>query len=309
MYKVSIIVPVHNSADFLEQSVSSVRKQTLSEIEIILVENASTDNSLDICNKIASSDERVKVVHLDVGDLSTARNEGVKVASADYVGFMDSDDIIDPEMYETMYMTAIQNGLDVVNCNYVKHYPVRADKYQYCEDGRTDIISPAEMIRLNLLEKIPQSACTMLLKKTIVENCPFPAFKYFEDRATTFRFIAAAKACAQIYRSYYHYYQYRGNICLSKSFKRNHDFAEADTKRLEFIKESGMFHDDDKPVIAAKSAESLLRKINRMRKSVRTDGERMAMRAIMEKVTMIPEGTRLSLKARIILFFVKKKIA
>ena len=97
-YKISVIVPVHNTSKYLKECVSSIQKQKLSEIEIILVENASTDNSLDLCRKIAQTDERIKVVHLDKGDLSTARNEGVKIASAEYVGFIDSDDTISDNM-------------------------------------------------------------------------------------------------------------------------------------------------------------------------------------------------------------------
>lgn len=300
MCKVSIVVPVHNTEKYLEESVMSIRKQTLKDIEIILVENASTDNSLELCNKLSLEDKRIKVIHLDKGDLSTARNEGVKIAQADYIGFIDSDDTVEPIMYETLFNIAVQNKLDIVNCNYVKLYPNKSNKYQYCEDGKIHILPPKELVRLNLLEIIPQSACSMLVKKQILENIPFPVDKQFEDRQTTFRFFAESKACAYINTSLYNYYQYRGNICRGKNFKRNHAFAESDSIRLKFICESGMFSDSEKSIIAAKSAESLLRKINRMRRYASKEEDYLMLQEMKKNIIYIPKSTKLSLKARII---------
>lgn len=307
-YKVSIIVPVHNTSEYLEECISSIQKQSLSEIEIILVENASTDNSLELCKQIAESDERIKVIHLDKGDPSIARNEGVKLASAEYVGFIDSDDNISTNMYENMYNIASKYALDLVTCNYVKKYQLRQDKYHFCENGKTNIVPSKEMVRLNLIEAIPQSICTMLIKKNIVEKYPFPVNDHFEDRSHTFIFAANASMCAYINKSYYNYMQYRGKRCLAKTFKRNHDFAEADIKRLKFIMESGMFTDEEKPTVASKAAESLLRKINRLRKRVSTIEEKEKYEKIKENIRFIPNKTKLSIKAKIILFLIKKGI-
>ena len=307
-YKVSVIVPVHNTSEYLEECIASIQRQDLKEIEIILVENASTDNSLELCHKIALSDERIKVIHLDKGDPSIARNEGVKIASAEYVGFIDSDDTINTDMYKVLYNTASKNNLDLVTCNYVKKYKLKHDKHLYCENGEINIVSPKEMVKLNLMETIPQSICIMLIRKGIVEKHPFPVNDHFEDRSHTFVFAANASACAYINKSYYNYLQYRGKRCLVKTFKRNHDFAEADSKRLKFIMESGIFTDEEKPVVAAKSAESLLRKINRVRRRVSTIEEKEKYEKIKENIKYIPYKTRLSMKARIIRFLIKKGI-
>ena len=96
MPKVSIIIPVHNTARYLEKCVASVTAQTLTDTEIILVENASTDNSLELCYQLALTDKRIRVLHIDEADLSTARNAGVGKASGEYVGFVDSDDTLIP---------------------------------------------------------------------------------------------------------------------------------------------------------------------------------------------------------------------
>lgn len=307
-YKISVIVPVHNTSEYLEECISSIQRQSLNEIEIILVENASTDNSLDLCKKIAETDKRIKVIHLDKGDLSTARNEGVKIACAEYVGFIDSDDTISIDMYKVLYDTAIKNNLDLVTCNYVKKYKTRRDKYLYCEDGKTNIVSPKEMVKLNLMELIPQSACIILVKKSIVEKYPFPVDKHFEDRYSTFMFAANASACAYINKSYYNYLQYRGGICLAKTFRRNHDHAEADSQRLKFICDGTMFSNEEKPIVAKKSAESLLRKINRLRKRVSNIEEKRKYEIIKKNVKFIPRNTKLSIKAQIIWMLINKGI-
>lgn len=307
-YKVSVIVPVHNSSEYLEECIASIQRQELREIEIILVENASKDNSLELCRKIALSDERIKVIHLDKGDPSTARNEGVKIASAEYVGFVDSDDTIKPEMYKCLYDTAQENNLDLVTCNYVRKYKSGREKYRYCEKGETVALTPKEMTKLNFMNVVPQSACIMLVRKSLAEKNPFPENHHFEDRAHTFLFAASSEACAHIYKSYYNYMQYRGGRCLTTTFKRNHDFADADSRRLKFIMESGMFTDEEKPVVAAKSAESLIRKINRVRRRVSTREEKEKYENLKEYIRYIPYKTRLSVKARTIRFLIKRGI-
>lgn len=308
MAKVSVIVPVHNAGEYVEQAVSSLQNQTLSDIEIILVENASSDDSLDRCRKIAGTDPRIKVLHLDRGDLSLARNEGIKAATSGFVGFMDSDDEILPEMYEVLYGMASGHGLDLAVCNYLRDYPSGRKKYGFCEDGRMHLVSPKEMTKLNLMETIPQSACVLIVRREIAESVPFPVGMYFEDRLTTFRYAAAAKACGYVNRTYYLYHQYRGKICRSGTFKRNHDFAVSDMMRLEFIRNSGMFREEEMPVVSRKAAESMLRKINRMRKSCATQDERFMMEEIMAGIAMVPERTHLSLKARIIRCMIRKGI-
>ena len=89
---VSIIVPVHNTADYLHKCIESLRSQTLQQIEIILVDNLSVDGSSEICDEYARIDKRIKVLHLSIAGLSIARNAGMRIASAPYTGFVDSDD-------------------------------------------------------------------------------------------------------------------------------------------------------------------------------------------------------------------------
>ena len=311
MVKVSVVIPVHDTEKYLRQCVDSVLGQTLVDIEVILVENGSRDSSPEICREIAAGDPRVRYINIGYGDLSTARNEGVKFASADYIGFVDSDDVIDPDMYRHMYDAAVRNGADTVNCNYVKIYNNgRRPKYQYCEDGVEMVLSPKEMVALNMKEEVSQSACTLLVKKNIVVAVGFmPGVKY-EDRRATFMFYTMSRRCVQINKSLYFYHQYRGGIVRKgmRKFRNNHDCAEADSIRLDFIMTSGMFSSEEQVELASKAAESFLRKLNRMRREISCREERGSLNAMMEKVVLIPRGCRLSLKARIILYFVRSRI-
>ncbi len=116
--KVSVVVPVYKVEKYLKRCVDSILNQTLKEIEIILVDDGSPDKCGEICDSFAEIDNRIKVVHKSNGGLSSARNAGINVASGEYIGFVDSDDDIDINMYEKMYSAALKHKVDFVMCDY-----------------------------------------------------------------------------------------------------------------------------------------------------------------------------------------------
>lgn len=120
MLKVSIVVPIYNVEKYLEQCIESIVNQTLEDIEIILVDDGSPDNCPQICDNYAKKDNRIKVVHKKNGGLSSARNAGIEVATGNYIGFVDSDDYIELDMYEKMYNIAIENNVDFVMSDYYR---------------------------------------------------------------------------------------------------------------------------------------------------------------------------------------------
>ena len=101
--KISVIVPVYNVETYLEKCVESILKQTYTNLEILLVNDGSTDRSGELCDQLAQRDQRIRVIHKENGGLSDARNRGIEEASFDLIGFIDSDDYIDEDMYETLY--------------------------------------------------------------------------------------------------------------------------------------------------------------------------------------------------------------
>ena len=112
--KVSVIVPVYNTEKYLEQCIDSITTQTLTEIEIIIVDDGSKKECADLCDALAKNDERIKVIHKQKEGLGMARNTGVEAAEGDYIGFVDSDDYIDSVMFETLYNAAFKHDADLV---------------------------------------------------------------------------------------------------------------------------------------------------------------------------------------------------
>lgn len=118
MAKVSIIVPVYNVEKYLKRCIESIQNQTLKDIEIILVDDGSLDNSPQICDKFVEKDFRIKVIHKKNGGLSSARNAGIYVATGEYIGYIDSDDYAEPDMFEILYECAKKNEVDFVMADY-----------------------------------------------------------------------------------------------------------------------------------------------------------------------------------------------
>ena len=121
MIKVSIVIPVYNVEGYLPNSIASVQNQTLKDIEIILVNDGSADGSLDLCRKYAEKDVRIKVIDKPNGGVSSARNAGIEASAGKYIGFIDPDDWVEPEMFENMYNKAEEIKADACICNYLRN--------------------------------------------------------------------------------------------------------------------------------------------------------------------------------------------
>ena len=117
---ISIIVPVYNVEKYLSKCIDSIINQTYKNIEIILIDDGSTDSSGAICDKYALVDSRIHVLHIENSGVSNARNVGLNHATGDYIGFVDSDDYIEPNMYELLLEELIADDVDVVQCNHAE---------------------------------------------------------------------------------------------------------------------------------------------------------------------------------------------
>jgi len=147
LVKVSVIIPVYNVEQYIHQCIDSVRAQTLPEIEIILVDDGSPDGCGEICDQYARLDARIKVIHKVNGGLMSAWKAGTGIATGQYIGFVDSDDWIDRDMYEKLYAKASQHQADIVSCGLIKEGTNHSELSQihmpgglYCQtDIRTKI--------------------------------------------------------------------------------------------------------------------------------------------------------------------------
>lgn len=299
MAKVSVIIPVHNMYDYMDKCIDSVRRQTLEDIEIILVENASTDKSLEKCQEYVRMDPRIKCIHLDVGDLSHARNQGLLHATAEYVAFLDSDDYVSLEMYEEHYKFAKEHDLDIVYSNHVKVYDDKDPVYSYKETGERKVMTPKEMLILNFTHRIPVNSCTMIIRRKFFDTMHFPEFSYYEDRRLTYKLINESKRVGYIDKAYYHYYQRSGSIVHTPSWKNYYDFAFAEKRRLEFINSSPLFSEEEKKHLSKIVAENFLSKLRRANRKAKTHEQKAKSRKLVSAMALIPKGCKLKLKSSV----------
>ena len=173
MPKVSVIVPVYNAEKYLHECVDSILAQTLRDIEVILVDDGSTDSSPSICDQYAEQEDRVKVIHKANGRASSARNAGLQAASGEYIAFVDSDDWISPEMYESM----LAQNADVCLCDYMRfkgtdEFPFTQPNVNagfYNKDQMRQDIYP-HLVMDGVEYPITISNCVLLIKRSIISN-------------------------------------------------------------------------------------------------------------------------------------------
>ena len=233
---VSIIVPVYNVAQYLDRCLDSLVKQTDPNIEIILVDDGSTDGSGALCDLWQQRDGRIRVFHKPNGGLSDARNHGLERASGEYICFVDSDDWCDLRYVEVMRGVLEDTGSDLVECDYLTTderapAPVSGQTaYDYrLSEGR-------ECFLRFLTNEFFVSVCNKLYRRSLLESQPFRVGVYHEDEFWTYRiFSRAQRACRLRYTGYY-YYQRQGSIVhTTPSQKRLTDAFTAAKERMEFI--------------------------------------------------------------------------
>lgn len=180
--KISVIVPVYNTLNCLERCVDSIRRQTYENLEIILVDDGSTDGTGQLCDTLAERDDRIRVYHKENGGASSARNLGLQKASGGYVGFVDSDDYIDTDVYQKMAELVMKKKYPVVQ--------ISRDERDESGNRLADVCIPPKKIRFCdsetfikelLLHQGDCSFCTKLLKKELFEQHCFPEGELNED--------------------------------------------------------------------------------------------------------------------------------
>ena len=230
---VSIIVPVYNVENYIDRCVESLVNQTYRNIEIILVNDGSLDDSLTLLEKWEMKDRRVVVVNKKNGGLSDARNAGMKVAKGDYYLFIDSDDFVDIHMCEQMVSSLHEHESDIVVCDM---------KYLY-DDGEEKFASGGDFVCENVIENpklitINNSACNKLYKKELFEDVQFPVGRYYEDLALIPSLLYKAKRVSKVDEPFYIYYQRRGSIAHSANKKIFHIY-DAIKDDIDYVKSHG----------------------------------------------------------------------
>ena len=189
---VSVIVPVYNVEPYLHRCIDSLVHQTLKDIEIILIDDGSTDGCGRICDEYAAADTRIRVVHQENAGLSEARNAGIDRAKADYLMFVDSDDWAEPKFCELPLMLAKEQRADLVMFQF-RHFQNGKEKKRRCNSINEGIKTQAEALNLMIQSIVGMSAWNKLYHKDLFQRNRYPKDKNYEDIFLTPILIHEAK--------------------------------------------------------------------------------------------------------------------
>jgi glycosyltransferase involved in cell wall biosynthesis len=217
--KISIIVPVFNVEDFIQENIESILAQSFKDFELILVNDGSSDRSGDICDEFSMKDQRIIVIHKENGGQSSARNRGIDVAKGDYIGFIDSDDWIHKDMYNILYSKAIETDVEIAACNIIQ-YDKDDTKHLYC--GKTfDLLYDrnSAMNELYLNERLTFSPCNKLYGRELIEGLRFKEGYILEDMDFAYRVIHKANRIYYTGQALYNY-RYNDKSTMRKAFSK-----------------------------------------------------------------------------------------
>ena len=239
MKKISVIVPVYNAQAYLHRCIDSICRQTYSNLEIILVNDGSTDNSLEICKARAAEDARIRIVDKTNGGLSDARNHGLRAATGEYVGCVDSDDYIQEQMYETLmqlimqYETKIASGVDV-------HLYEDAPQTDFkAPEPAQELLTKQELVRRFLYHKaVPsEGVCNKLFHRSLFEGNEFPVGFTNEDVLVISEIYRRVECMPVSYDARYYYCHRSDSITTGAFSVRTFDRVEMARRVNENLKE------------------------------------------------------------------------
>lgn len=209
MNKISVIIPVYNNEEYIEKCIRSVMNQTYTNLEIIVVNDGSTDKSLEICQLLMEEDNRIKLISQRNQGVATARNQALDIATGEYIGFVDSDDWIKSEMYEKLVSKAIEDKADIVECGYA------------LVDLDGSIISKSVLIESTIFEtekilydyfkknNTTNYNCNKIYNKKLFTTTRYPNYNYSEDYYINVATIINSNIKSTIPYIGYYYLQHR----------------------------------------------------------------------------------------------------
>lgn len=240
--KISVIVPVYNDAAYISKCLDSILSQTLRSIEVIVVNDGATDNSGEICDNYARKNNKVKVIHQAKQGVSVARNTGLSYAQGEFIGFVDADDYIQKNMYETLYVASRNTGSDISVCKLGREIDGKLvtndDKFYSLELNNKEAMK--EMFK-GILYRF--SLCNKLFKRKVFEGINFPVGRIHEDLSTTYKLFAKAEKVIYLNFIGYVYVRQEKSILTTPYYEKRLDAFIGWDEILSFIKQKyvGLF--------------------------------------------------------------------
>lgn len=229
VYKVSVIVPVYNVEQYLPACLESICNQTLKEIEIIVVNDGSIDNSLSIIRLFQQKYSNIKLINKKNGGLSSARNAGIEKAVGEYLFFVDSDDFIDLNTLEEMYVKAKETHCPLIICGILQYWSDNKKKlYKKCISDKESIYDADFLYKLQLTGRMGCQCWNKLYKRDVwmSHSLRFREGKYYEDIDMAFRVVKAYRKAYIINEALYKYRMRLGSIVATPSVQKIKDFVD-----------------------------------------------------------------------------------
>ena len=239
--ELSIIVPIYKVEKQLEQCIKSRLNQSFTNFELILVDDGSPDMCGHICDEYEKKDSRIKVIHKKNGGLSDARNAGLDIALGKYIGFVDSDDIIHPQMYEKLYNCINKSNLDIVQCKFKRFKSIEEININISDSELNfkEYNSQDAIIDLIDNNKINVNAWNKLYKRELFQNERYPKGKIHEDEFLTYKLIYNSSKIGYIDEELYYYYENNNGIMNGSNILKRLDRIEALEERSSFFLNNG----------------------------------------------------------------------
>lgn len=237
MSKVSIVVPIYKVEKYLQRCLDSIISQTYKNLEVILVDDESPDNSGQICEEYAAKFPYIKVIHQKNKGLSGARNSGTKVATGDYVTYIDADDFVTSEYVEYLMNLIELYDADVSIASFVYQYDNKPLK-ECRKTGYSECLSPVQALRrMNYNQGMSVTAWAKMYKRELVLRYPYPVGRLYEDTATTYKIIGDCRKVAYGNRQIYYWIQRTDSIMHSKFSEKQYDGVLSASEQLEYVRQ------------------------------------------------------------------------
>ena len=233
--KISIIIPVYKVEQYIERCIKCIQAQTYENWEAIFVDDGSPDDSGSICDKYASEDSRIKVVHKQNAGVAAARNTGLANATGDFIVFIDSDDYAHPELLSKLLLLQRENLADLAIVGYKLSYDSKIDTPEVL--GELEILNSAQAIGKIMENQQFCSPWAKLYRKELFDHIQYPEGAIYEDLMTAFEIFQAADKIVYQNIPLYYYFQVSESITRSEFHYGKLDEAKALQKQYEFIKE------------------------------------------------------------------------
>ena len=219
--KISVIVPVYNCESYLPACLDSILNQTFSDLEIIVVDDGSTDGSSAICDAYAQKDTRIQVIHQSNQGVSAARNVGLDIATGEYLSFIDSDDALDPEMYKILIDLSEAHHADIAHCGY-RRFRLDGSTVDISGSGKLYEQKPEEALRCLITGQLFVGGLwNKLYRQCLFSDIRFdPDLKINEDVLVNYLAFRKAHHTVFLDKPLYHYYERVGSACNQTAQKK-----------------------------------------------------------------------------------------